>query len=496
MDARIEHHRYVTHQRLRHYLGEKNSAAAMRAMERLRAQLARTASPREHARVLLAYGGGKDSSYMVAFARLVQLLMAETHGQTIQLRVITNRHAGMPRAVLDNIARTYDALAFQGDPDVEMLLLDGERVSEFSADLPMPAELIERNRIDILMAGHRCYGDGRPTFCNACNLSMVSAFAIGAAHGDGVDVVITGDSLREQAAYLAWVRRLARQLHLPVRQLRDFKSFVEAVDGISSEYFADIRRDGPPRRDLGPAQPVFFSIYQDTAYEVADHWDLLTEFLGFVFDDLAFSFTESDCANPALMAHLRGLRSEHVIGTGYDTGVDEYVTFATNLMRVKKFPETLIETMHRRYATPGGKRLMHRRITDYAAEAFGLTAEQLVCLVYSPFAQGGRHLRRYLSAECPALSPMIDEIRGLLASDRPVSDEFAGLARDLERQSGLSLRHLRILYRSALAAATPGEAAGPTTPIGLILADDPHKGLVLTRNSPVAPYMLGPISGR
>jgi hypothetical protein len=30
--------------------------------------------------------------------------------------------------------------------------------------------------------------------------------------------------------------------------------------------------------------------------------------------DPAFSFTESDCANPTLMAHLRGLKCERLYG--------------------------------------------------------------------------------------------------------------------------------------------------------------------------------------
>jgi hypothetical protein len=68
--------------------------------------------------------------------------------------------------------------------------------------------------------------------------------------------------------------------------------------------------------------------------------------------------------------------------------------------------------------------------------------------------------------------------------------------RQLTRISGLELSQLRILYQSALAAAAPGDPIAAQTPIGLMLANDPHKGLVLTRKAPGAPLSLGPISGR
>jgi len=52
---------------------------------------------------MVAYGGGKDSSYTLAFVRAMQLILFRVHGSTFQLRVATNRHAGMPRAVLENV---------------------------------------------------------------------------------------------------------------------------------------------------------------------------------------------------------------------------------------------------------------------------------------------------------------------------------------------------------------------------------------------------------
>ncbi|MEV6964454.1 hypothetical protein AB0M47_05005 [Hamadaea sp. NPDC051192] len=497
MDEAVSRQRQSTLDGLRRYLPPGNLDAAVHAAARLDHVLSQVVTGRSGpARAMLAYGGGKDSSYMVAFVRLVQLTMWEQLGRRLQLRMVTNRHAGMPAAVMANIDRTYQALGLYDDPDAELLLVDDGTVSVFDKDLPLPRSVQERNRTDLLMTGHRCYGEGRPTFCNACNLSMVSSFAVGAEHDDGVDVVITGDSPREQGAYMAWVRRLARQLGVDAKSLRDFASFVQTTDAIAERYYADIHGGvidgGAPLRQL--RTPSFFSIYTDTAYESGDHWDLLTQFLGFVFDDLAFSFTESDCANPALMAHLRGLRAERIFGTGYPAGIGEYVEFATGLMRVKKFPPHLVEVMHARYATADGVRAMRRRMDGYALAAFGLTEAQLVCMAYSPFAGGGRHLETFLAAEAPDLTADAQVIHRLLSGAQ--DGVRPQVATRLTEISGLPLASLQTLYAARLAAASPAAAIHPRTPIGLVLADDPHKGTVLTRYSPTARPAPGPISGR
>ena len=474
---------------LRPYLNPSDVTAADHAIERLRFTISCAESCAKQA--MLAYGGGKDSSYMVAFVRFMQLRLREQHGESLRLRVITNRHVGMPVAVMHNIDRTYRALQLYGDPDVEMLLVDEGTVRPFTIDAPIPPELTERNRLDVLMTGHRCYGDGRPTFCNACNFSMVTAFAAAAGYGDRVDVVITGDSPAEQRAYLGWVRALARQLDLPSRSLTRFTGFVDTTRQIAGRYFADIHgtdeRGGvEPAAEVRGSDPVFFSIYRDTPYESGAHWPLLTELLGFRFDDLAFSFTESDCANPALMAHLRGLRAERVHGTGYQVGVEEYLGFAMDLMRTKDFPETLIVHMHERYATPTGLKLTRERIAAYTLQAYGLTETHLVCMVFSPFGDRGRHLENYLRAEQRDLLPQQSDIHRLLSGDT----EDEPLAARLTELSGLDLRRLRTIYRSTLAAPQVN------TPIGMMLANDPHKGMVNTRHSPGGPLVLEPISGR
>jgi hypothetical protein len=492
---------------LRAALPGPNLEEALRCSSRLQAAL-----PQRELRsnlVMVAYGGGKDSSYTLAFVRAMQLILFRVHGSSFRLRVATNRHAGMPRAVLENIEREYRALRLTEDPDCELLLVDGNEVTPFDVDSRQPQYMVRRNRLDILMTGHRTFADGRPTFCNACNLSVFNSFGVAAAHGEGADLIITGDSEDEQRQYTAWVGRLAHRLAVPpARAARGGAHgaggpgrLLARLDAIGQSYFADIY--GPGDTDAIAQRRVtaqvpdglrFFSIYSDTAYRAGDHLELLTGFLGFQFDDLAFSFTESDCGNPALMAHLRALKCEHVYERDYDAGLSEYVEFALALMRKKDFPPDLVELMRARYASPEAAAQMRENAARYALETFDLTEEQLVCMTYSPFAEKGAGLGRFLAREHPGLAGQTDDIRALLADESRYDPRLAG---ELLRISGLELPRLRVLYgRSARrrdGGAVPDDGAEV---IGAVLAGDPHKAVIRTRFTPDGPLSLEQISGR
>jgi hypothetical protein len=487
---------------LERHLPPGHVEGARRCAERLLARLPRQGALRRN-QVLVAYGGGKDSSYTVAFVRCMQLLLHQTFGETFRLRVATNRHAGMPRAVMENIDRVYTALGLSRDPDCELLLVDGDEIKPFRADQPLPRALVQQNREDILMAGHRTSANPRPTFCNACNFSMVNSFGLAASHGEGVDVIITGDARREQRAYYVWVKRLAQKFGVDSSDGRaDFAGFLAMMRDLSRLYFVDIHGSHAPdavRRRLVtpdvPRQLQFFSIYGDTGYASGEHWSLLTEHLGFRFDEVAFSFTESDCGNPALMAHLRGLKCERDYGRSYAEGIREYVAFAVELMRSKQFPEPLVDTMLARY--DGDEQIARRRAAagDLARELYDLDETQLVCMVYSPFAARGERLARFLAREHPGLAPRCDEIHALLRGDAPDApgSRQRWLAEALRQRSGLTVDQLRVAYASPLHGPSPGGDAHLITDI---LARDPHKRVIETRHAPDGEAVRELISGR
>lgn len=494
---------------LRAALPAANLEAATRCSARLLDELPNT-DQLDRNLVLVAYGGGKDSSYTLAFVRTMQLILFRLHGTTFRLRVATNRHAGMPRAVMENIDRAYQALRLPEDPDCELLLIDGNEVSTFDVDAPQRPEVVRRNRLDILMAGHRTLADGRPTFCNACNLSVVNSFGLAASFGGGADLIITGDSKEEQRQYTAWVGRLARQLAPASRSTEGngIGRILAQVDGISQAYFTEIHGEEAveavaERRVAAdvPERLRFFSIYSDTEYAAGAHMEILTGLLGFRFDDIAFNFTESDCGNPALMAHLRGLKCDKVFQRSYAEGLAEYVDFALELMRKKDIPADLIEQMRKRYDGPEAVVAMRKAANDYAMETFELTEVQLICMAYSPFADQGAWLEEYLEREHPVVASRTPDIHALLSGE-DVDDEF--LIDDLEHMSGLQVPELRVLYRSTTgrSGAIPNSTSQVSSPdrrpgvIDVVLAGDPHKAVIETQHTRNGPSTFEQISGR
>lgn len=177
------------------------------------------------------------------------------------------------------------------------------------------------------------------------------------------------------------------------------------------------------------------------------------------------------------MAHLRGLRSESLLGLNYEEGVRQYSDFAISLMKKKAFPPRLIEMMSDRYATTSA--IIHQRelAEKYALDAFELNATNLICMIYSPFTQGGKYLNIYLEQQ--QINCLSRNIHLTLINSDDSIDETGLL---LERLSGLSLKHLRQCYRSNLVPSLL-ESQDVKDPMSLILRHDPHKAVIQVKNS-------------
>ncbi len=467
--------------------------SANRCSERLLAAL-----PDSHQlnnnRVLLAYGGGKDSSYMVAYVRYIQGLIWQQQGNTFRLRISTNRHAAMSDSVMENIDRVYQSLAIPGDEFTECLVVDGLQIRPFERHLPMPDAVRQQNRNDVLMNGHRFRADARSTFCNACNLSMVNSFGLAADYDGGVDVIITGDSPQEQTAYVAWARHLSRLFDTPVAdKRRGFSGFLHTLDGVAERYFSDVYGTDqvtPAHRITHQLarDPLFFNIYQDTAYEAGAHWALLNDFMRFRFDELMFSFSESDCGNPTLMAHIRGLRAETLLQRNYAEGIREYVRFALGLMVQKDFPSQLIDEMAARYQDDVAIERQRQRASNFAKQAFNLSEEQLICMIYSPFIERGKQLNTWLTQQNISLDETA--VRALFEQQH----HDTTLVQQLSQRSGMTMAQMRHCWQSKqVSSLLDGKHADP---LSRVLRFDPHKAVIQVNNGVLQDTVTEVISGR
>ncbi|PWE45247.1 hypothetical protein [Pseudomonas prosekii] len=448
-------------------------------------------------KLMVAYGGGKDSSYTVAMLRAAQLHLAVLHGSTFQLRIANMRHAGVPDAVMANIDRVYRALHLFDDPRVEMLVVDHRQIRPFERHLPFPDDVQAMNRFDVLMNGHRTAGDGRPTFCNSCNLAVADFYGRAAWWQGGVNAVVTGDSRKEQKHYFTWIMRLAQRLGLNVDECRrqGFRGLLQALDGVAQVYFVELFGEGfDHQRDErrvacgdDQADPAFISIYDLVSYKVEDHWELITEFLDFRFEELAFSFTESDCANPMLMAHFRGLKAQYVQGRSYNQGIAEYLELAQALMRKKEMPQRLIDLAMAAYADAEGMQARRTLAANFAEQAFGLDEAQLVCMQFAPFVDSGRELSSFLGLCHPQRLSELDALHQLLGGER----EDAALSQWLTQVSGLPLPALRSLY-----AHQRIDFDSDATLIARVRAGDPHKGRISRYDPATGETVVELVSGR
>ncbi|MFJ3485030.1 hypothetical protein ACIPL1_16820 [Pseudomonas sp. NPDC090202] len=451
-----------------------------------------------HFKVLVAFSGGKDSAYTVALLRAAQLSIAGRAPTTFSLRIANMRHAGMTSAVMSNIHRCYSALFMHDDPRVELLVIDHQYVQTFEPDLPFSTAGREQNRSDMLLAGHLTAGDARATFCNSCYLGVAEFLGRAACWGDGVDALICGDSLKEQKQYATWVMRLARRSGQQVDNwhTQSLSTALKAIDSIGRAYYRELYGEDaqisgflprPPGGASKPATPAFITAADLIGFRLEEHWALLTDFLGFRFDDLAFSFSESDCANPLLMAHMRGLKTQFVQGREYADGIAEYLQLAQSMMRRKDMPKRLIDQAMAAYDHPDKLAARRELAAGYAQEAFGLSEMQLVCLVFAPFVDGAAQLEEFLRRCHPGMLVAQADLHNAL-SGGTAPDQVMQWLVDV---SGLSLKGLQHLYAKRRVDFTDDSSI-----IARARASDPDKRHVMTVHPQTGEAMSELISGR
>ena len=452
-------------------IGAKETANAEKFLHFLSTEIEKKRLVLENTRILVGYGGGKDSTWALAFTRLAQLLCREKYCRTFKIKAVTMVHLGVPKQVLLNIDRVYARLGLYNDADCELKIFCYGHKADFSKDYEIPKSIRDLLRTDILLSGHRCCGNPRGTFCISCNLHLVSAAL--SYMDEEIDFILTGDSLAEAKQYWGWLSDVF--LRLRIRQ-NGFGNRIWRAAGMLTKlnylFFRELLSDAdhdiiyrlPPASIDDNANPALISIFDFTDYDCGTHWNFLTRSLGFKFYPESLNFTESDCQHPLLMAHLRGLTAE-LQGRGYEDGIREYLVLANYLMKKKQFPEQLTRLVNARYR--GRRKIgeMRRKAVRYSEETLDITEGQLKCMILSPFTNKGKNLPAYLKACAPELLGELDTLHAYLSGVKLGSD--AQIADFLETTSGLKKEQLLKLYSS--------KGSNGNDLFQVLLASDPHK---------------------
>ena len=420
----------------------------------------------------IMYGGGKDSGIMLAGARAIQLLIKKDLGVAPELRVCIGEHSGMVDGVYQNIANAITVLELENDPTVDVVWINRNQArNEQVLPTQVPKPVQEFLRKTIVQNGHLFSGAGRRTFCDSCNLGLGQWISTALAFKNGADVFMTGDNKNETSAQIdGSVPEMQRDLgiHSAVgkRQTRAQNNFVRLED-IGKKHTELMF--GPDAERMGyqylsvPEKTQFMPFFGENGVsnEIGKRFEFLKDFLNMDYSTLAFSFTESDCGNPALMCHIYALISELAYGdkgATYADGVRMFLDYIMPKVEEKKFPPEFIKELRKRYENEEAISQTRKSVENYAHNAYGLSPDNIVAMVFAPFTQKACNLKRYL--DYLSKKPRTDDIelvldkekqiKAILESNNQLSGEQKKIVDALEALTAIPLQQMREFYNREL----------------------------------------------
>lgn len=466
--------------------------------------------PTKKIKILLPFGGGKDSAWTLAYVRIMQLLMNDRLSQDFFIDILIMLHPGVSRGVYKNIENLFEALHIADDIRVKVHAVTSGGIPVDLKHGSIHDDTLKVFREEILYTGHLSRGNGRETFCNACNFTLMNAIARYVAENE-IDVVITGDSGLEIASYWKWVNKTARLFDLsPIqKQQANWAGLFSKMSEINHAYYEklfsweSIEKSScyhfPNVSIDAMRQPVYFSIFEDVDYAYWSHQSFIETVLGFKFYEDSFNFTESDCINPVLMAHLRGLSSDFE-GDGYINGVHHYLELVNYLMKEKSYDDDMKRRALSQYQTEEGILKKGREAEEYAKEVLKIDPIQLKALVASIFTDKMDRLDDFFSWTLPEEEHRIDAIRECLSAigrcheikslhHRDIHDAVCDVlkGRALRGESiealmnfifgisGLSARSIHLLLNRNSVVRTVNKGHSELSELEILRLHDPHQ---------------------
>jgi len=377
--------------------------------------------------ILLAYGGGKDSTMVLVFLRYVQELFLRDSVTPFKLHILIHVHPGMREDVLRNIHNIFRKLELNDDKNVKIIfeskgsVLDAKRFinEDFNPSLvSIPEEIKRRFRRELLLLGHMTRGLGRHTFCYTCNIDMVMSiinYTVG-ERGE-IDLIVTGDSKKELSDYTRWLntisssgekgaadtKRAANTVRSFFRDFIKLKTLFKNYLGVDDAVNDTVR--GIQR------YPELFNIHDYVNFSLDNFGGLLENYLGFSFNGQSVNFSETDCLYPAVMAYLAYERGGVEKGAAY---LEQHIAHVIGLMVEKGFPDHFVQKEKDLFET-GVKADKLANIKQFFSSEFGIDDKKLKALVYSPFLNNAERLQAFLDEHGKKLNsgPVIDYINGV-----------------------------------------------------------------------------------
>ncbi|MGF6114567.1 hypothetical protein [Pseudomonas frederiksbergensis] len=414
-------------------------------------------------KIMSIQSGTLDSCYTLALLRAAQLSIASRAPATFQLRVATLRLNGTCSTALDNIHRSSAALFLYDDPRVELLMVDNREVLPFDHLVPISKAGHESNRLNLLMVGHRRTWDGPLDLWDDGYLSTGEFYGQIARWDNGVDALISSETPRQQKQFLDGLRRAAQKAGLGTLNCNPsgFEALFAMLDELGGDYYREFYFGHgyaawrPMDRFEACRRTTNLDIHDMIVGKLEERWPLLTDFLGVRSDEMAAHLSDNEYVSPAIAAHLRGLQACFVSGQSYESGVAEYLQRALVMMRRKQVPERICELALEAFGNPatlGEQRLL---AATEAQKTLGLTEAQLICLLFSPFIDGGAGLERFLRSCHPGMLVAMPDLHKAMQGYQ-VPEQVVQWMVDV---SGLPVSLIGTLYRMKPVTIEAGSCA-------------------------------------
>lgn len=371
--------------------------------------------------LVVVHGTDRDSALLLACLRAAQLSIAQRAPATFRLRVLVT---SLPASSADSLKfheRCFSTLFLQDDPRVELLMIEGHGVVPFNSRPVVSVRAWARPRESLLLFGHLNGGRPDALFGSRLHLQLAQAVAQSLACHDGALALLTLIPERQRRRYLAWCRRCLRLAGEPGLNASavDIARLAEAIARLQSVAAAPFdASDGAPRQANGHS--AFRVIAVDDLIRHEGPSEQLERMLNTRFADAVSEAPLAAYFEVDALAQLQHVRARMLLRRRQDKRQP------LGLNRHGAGPLALVSEHGRARVLP----VLH------------LHQQQLICLLYAPFADYGRRLLGFVACFHPRMLAALPYLHRALRGDACPE----GVKQWLREVSGLSLAQLKAVY--------------------------------------------------
>jgi hypothetical protein len=349
------------------------------------------------------------SNYLMAYIRAIQIEMLEIFKETFFLRIAEIKwHPALEGPHMKIPDRSNLTASYYDDPNVEFVTICNNKIVPVSISKP---------------------------YSPAKHFLPANQF-IQSVHEKGVNI--------EPVSYNPDETFIKTRLNKAVEFGRQADILI--AEDILFDFPVPLKSESSVYQSLLPEVVKLVGDLRDLHFSISDPHNAMHQYLCIYKHSLLFDLNEPGNADPALLAHAKGISTEKLEDAEYMFGFNLYMEKVFGLLRKMGFTNEFVDEIRYYYNNLDNINRIRINISKYANSYYDITDEQFTCLAYRPFNNEGKNLHHFLLREHHSLLRHENRIRKILGEK---TNKYFGreLVKKLVRISGLSLEQLRKLYQ-------------------------------------------------